>query len=201
MASTMDVRVAALWSMIAFVGAAIVVASTGCTATAPSPSRQEAQVEDDGATRRLEVDLTDDDLPCGVGRVKEGAAWNEPYRYVFLSYPDYLEDCQYIFMRQVGGGAVGRWFETGQVAVSKECWLYAAVHKPTDDQRMIWQQEGWEMLPDVLKDLGDPRRKPRPEREYALMCRRIPAGPVCFDTEASEAQMVIWFFKDTGSVR
>ncbi len=63
----------------------------------------------------LVVSIIDGKLPCGIGRVKKNGIWNEPYRYVFHTYPDYLEGCQFIFMRQTGGGATGRWFETGQI--------------------------------------------------------------------------------------
>jgi len=144
----------------------------------------------------LVVSISDVELPCGVGRVRENATWNEPYRYVFHSYPDYLENCQHIFMRQTGGGATGRWFKTGQIDVSKPCWLYAAVYNPSNQQLQIWRDEGWEILPEILQDLGDFRRKPRPVRDYTLMRKRISKGLVSFDTKANKTNMVIWIFKE-----
>jgi hypothetical protein len=144
----------------------------------------------------LVVRITDEALPCGIGRVKKNKAWNIPYRYVFHSYPNYLENCQHIFMKQIGGGATGRWFKTGQIEVSKSCWLYAAVSNPSNPQRQIWQDEGWEILPELLRDLGDPRRKPRPVRDYTLMRKRISKGSIGFDTKAKKTNMVIWIFKE-----
>jgi len=155
---------------------------------------QKAQV---GQTEEqsLVVRIADKTLPCGIGRVKKNSAWNEPYRYVFYSYPEYIDNCQHIFMRQEGGGATGRWFRTGQIEVSKPCWLYAAVYNPSNQQRQIWKDEGWEILPEILQDLGDPRRKPRPVRDYTLMRKHISERTVSFDTKAEKTNMVIWIFK------
>jgi len=164
------------------------------------PQKQKAQI-DQTENQPLVVRIADDTLPCGIGRVKKNRAWNEPYRYVFYSYPEYIENCQHIFMRQRGGGATGRWFETGQIDVSKPCWLYAAVYNPSNQQRQIWQDEGWEILPEILQDLGDPRRKPRAVRGYTLMRKRISEGPVSFDTKAEKTNMVIWIFKETETKR
>ncbi|UCD57634.1 MAG: hypothetical protein JSV16_00560, partial [Candidatus Hydrogenedentota bacterium] len=144
----------------------------------------------------VEVSIRNDTLPCGVGRVKPNGTWNEPYRYVFHSYPDYLDGCQHIFMRQNGGGAQGPWLNTGNIAVSKACWLYAAVHNLSNNQRQTWVKEGWEILPDILQDLGDFRSNPRPVRNYTLMRKRVPAGPVNFETRAQKTHMVIWIFKE-----
>jgi len=162
----------------------------------PQKQRQKTQIAQT-ENQPLVVRIADKTLPCGIGRVKKNKAWNEPYRYVFYSYPEYIENCQHIFMRQTGGGATGRWFKTGQIDVSKPCWLYAAVYNPSNQQRQIWQDEGWEILPEILQDLGDPRRKPRPVRGYTLMRKRISEGPVSFDTKAEKTNMVIWIFKET----
>lgn len=145
---------------------------------------------------KLVVAVVDAELPCGVGRVQKNAVWNEPYRYVFRDFPDYLANAQHIFMRQNGGGATGRWLETGQVKVSQPCWLFAAVHQPSDAQREIWKTEGWEIPPDVLVDLGDPRFLPREVRKYVLMRKRIDTGRVNFDTRAAKTPMVIWMFQE-----
>ncbi|HVX11706.1 MAG TPA: hypothetical protein VHC22_11040 [Pirellulales bacterium] len=155
--------------------------------------RQEARNGEPGPARLL-VTVTEPELPCGVGRVQKDAVWNEPYRYIIRDFPDYLANAQHILMRQNGGGATGRWLQTGQVEVSQPCWFYAAVHQPTDAQRESWKKEGWEILPDVLSDLGDPRFLPREVREYMLMRKRIKAGRVNFDTRAEKTPMVIWMF-------
>ena len=176
----------------------------------PEPAKSEEKAATDESslpdTQRVEkaegplvVAITDSQLPCAVGQVKLGSAWNVPYRYVFHSFPEYLAGCPHIFMRQEGGGATGRWFETGQIRVSKPCWLYAAVHNASNEQRETWQQEGWEILHDTLQDLGDPRRSPREVRDYALMRKPIPAGLVDFETKAKKTNMVIWIFRDAAA--
>jgi HEAT repeat protein len=156
----------------------------------------EAATRKNPETQALKILFADANLPCGVRRVEKNGTWNDPYRYVIHSYPDYLDACQYIFMRQRGGGAEGRWFNTGDIVVSQPCWLYAAVWKPSDNQRQTWEKEGWEILPDILQDLGDPRRTPRPVRDYMLMRKRVHKGPVDFETKAEKAHMVIWVFDE-----
>jgi hypothetical protein len=158
----------------------------------PSQKTQIAQTDN----QPLIVRIIDKSLPCGIGRVQKNRSWNEPYRYVFHSYPEYIENCQHILMKQQGGGATGRWFKTGQIGVSKQCWLYAAVYNSSNQQRQIWQDEGWDILPEILQDLGDFRRKPRPVRDYILMRKHISEGPVSFDTKAEKTNMVIWIFKE-----
>ncbi len=147
----------------------------------------------------LVVSIIDKKLPCGIRRVQKRGVWNDPYRYYFHRFPDYLDRSQHIFMQQTGGGAEGRWFKTGQIKVSKPCWLYAAVFNPSSQQRKIWQHEGWKILPDIFQDLWYPRGKPAEVREYVLMRKHIPAGPVNFDTKAPRTNMVIWIFKEVES--
>jgi HEAT repeat protein len=158
--------------------------------------KTEAATRKNSETQALKILFADANLPCGARRLQENATWNEPYRYVIHSYPDYLDACQYIFMRERGGGAEGRWFNTGDVVVSQPCWLYAAVWKPSDKQRQTWEKEGWQILPDILRDLGDPRWKPRRVRDYTLMRKRVHKGPVDFETKAEKAHMVIWIFDE-----
>jgi beta-lactamase regulating signal transducer with metallopeptidase domain len=149
----------------------------------------------------LRISFTDNQLPCGIGRIKEGSTWNEPYRYVFHSFPDYLDGCQHILMKQNGGGAEGRWFKTGQIAASRTCWLYAAIHRSSNKQHQIWQQEGWEILPEIVQDLGDFRSDPRPIRNYVLMRKCIAPGTINFDTRAKKTNMVIWIFKEIAAAQ
>lgn len=175
------------------IGLALLFASGVCADKLGAGPPQEAGSGEPGPAK-LVVTVAAPEIPCGVGRVEKNAIWNEPYRYIIRDFPDYLANAQHILMRQNGGGATGRWLQTGQVEVSQPCWFFAAVHQPTETHRESWKKEGWEILPDVLIDLGDPRFLPREVREYMLMRKRIKAGRVNFDTRAEKTPMVIWMF-------
>jgi hypothetical protein len=125
--------------------------------------------------------------------MRKNGTWNVPYRGQFHAFPEYLTGCQYIVIRE---GAGGKWFDTGQIKVSEECWLYLAVYNPSDEQRRIWQEEGWEILSNALQILGNVRERPRPVLDYVLMRKHIPSGPVSFDTKARKTNDVIWIFKE-----
>jgi predicted outer membrane repeat protein len=99
-------------------------------------------------------------------------------------------------------GSKDRWFKTGQVRVSKACWLYAAVNEPSYGQSYLWQKEGWEILDETVRCKVSSRGRSRsdskqsPVVDYSLMRKCIAAGPVDFDTDAEKTEDVIWIFKE-----